>query len=42
LDAFLEVISQADLSTEANQAIMNKLGTHLGQAMANLQKLASE
>lgn len=42
LDAFLEVISQADLSTEANQAIMNKLGTHLGQAMANLQKLVSE
>jgi hypothetical protein len=42
LDAFLEVISHADLSTEANQAIMNKLGTHLGQAMANLQKLASE
>jgi len=40
LDAFLEVISHADLSTEVNHAIMNKLGTHLGQAMANLQKLA--
>ncbi|MEL0037372.1 MAG: NAD(P)/FAD-dependent oxidoreductase, partial [Gammaproteobacteria bacterium] len=41
LDAFVQVISQADLSTEANQAIMNQLGTHLGPAMANLQKLAS-
>jgi hypothetical protein len=42
LDAFGEVISQADLSIEANQAIMKKLGAYLGKAMANLQKLASE
>lgn len=41
LDAFADVINQTDLSTETNQAIMNKLGTNLGPAVEKLQKFAA-
>ena len=39
LDAFAEVIQQADLTTDENQAVMNKLGQNIGPAITNLQKL---
>ena len=42
LDAFADVIQQADLTTDENQVIMNKLGQNIGPAVANLQKLMDQ